>query len=492
MEITDLTPAEARVWDAFPRGEGVDFRESPDEPSGDGAAWGPERTVRADVLRALLLSVPPQEDRVAGLKLYGAKIVGKLDLKYAVVDHPIRLRACWFERKPMMYGAQMRAVVLSDSTLPGLTAATLRVDVVLRLSGCTVDGPVRLAGARITGGLFLQNAVVRRGSLPDEADEAPLQLNHAEIATDVIADGLTVHGEFRLNGAGVGGQVMLDRARLLNPGGIALHAETLSVGTDLRGHRLQAQGMVNLTGARIPGQLILSRSRLSNPDGVALRASSCVIGEFWLRKAVAPIDGIVNLRRSQVDLLWAEPEVWPPVVRTDGLTYRVLHPHLPAEERLPLLEREEDGYLPYGYEQLAACYRTVGDETAARTVQLAKLRRHRSTQPRHSRAWGALQDGTVGYGFRPLRAAAWLLALLLTGTVAYALDPPRPLKPGEAPDFNPLFYTIDLLLPIIDFGQEAAFAPSGWHQWLSYVLIVTGWILATTTAAGISRSLRRQ
>lgn len=55
-----------------------------------------------------------------------------------------------------------------------------------------------------------------------------------------------------------------------------------------------------------------------------------------------------------------------------------------------------------------------------------------------------------------------------------------------------MFYTIDLMVPIIGFGQESAYAPSGWHQWLSYLLIVTGWVLATTTAAGVSRSLQRQ
>ncbi|MEU8778272.1 membrane-associated oxidoreductase [Streptomyces sp. NPDC048606] len=491
MEITDLTPAERRVVDAFPRGEGVDFRAGPGETSHDGASWGPERTLRAEVLRSLLIGGSAEAGRVAGLKVYGARIVGKLDLKYAVVDHPIRLRGCWFERKPMMYGAQLRAVVLGDSTLPGLTAATVRVEVVLRLSGCRIEGPVRLAGARIDGGLFLQGATVTPGDQADEVDEPPLQLNHAEIGTDIIADGLAVHGEFRLNGSTVTGQVNLDGARLINPGGIALHAETLTVGSDLRGHRLHAEGMVNLTGARIPGQLVLRRARLSNPGDVALRASSSVIGEFWLRKCPT-IDGIVNLRRAQFDMLWIEPSVWPSAVRMDGLTYRLLQPHLPAEERVPLLEREEDGYLPYAYEQLAAAYRTVGDETSARTVQLAKLRRHRRTRPRHSRVWGLLQDTTVGYGFRPMRAAGWLLALLVTGTIAYGLRPPRAMKAGEAPDFNPVFYTIDLLVPIVGFGQETAFAPSGWYQWLSYLLIVTGWILATTTAAGISRSLSRQ
>lgn len=115
-------------------------------------------------------------------------------------------------------------------------------------------------------------------------------------------------------------------------------------------------------------------------------------------------------------------------MRLDGLGYRTLAPHLPAELRLPLLEREESGYLPYAYEQLAAAYRTAGDDAAARTVQLAKLRRHRGTLSRPARFWGHLQDATVGYGFRPMRAAYWLLLLLCTGAVAFALHHPHALK----------------------------------------------------------------
>ncbi|MFF4013378.1 membrane-associated oxidoreductase [Streptomyces sp. NPDC001717] len=490
MEINELTPAERRVWDAFTRGEGVDFRESPDEEPTDGASWGPERTVRAEILQALLATSPSAPGQIAGLDVRGVRITGKLDLRYAVIDAPMRIRNCWFERAPTLFGARLRTLNLTDSVLPGLTAGTLRVEVELRMACCRITGPVRLAGAQISGGLFLQRAVI---GTPDaaEAAEPPLQINHAGIGTDVIAMELTVHGQTRINGAVVGGQINLDDARLLAPGATALHAETLTVGTDLRAMRAELSGRVNLTGARIPGQLNLAHARLANPGGVALRASSCVIGEVWLR-GCQRIEGGVNLRRSQFDLLHVPAETWPEQIRIDGLTYRTLAPHLPAEERLPALEREESGYLPYAYEQLAAAYRTVGDEAAARTVQLAKLRRHRRTLPRPARFWGLLQDATVGYGFRPLRAAGWLLALLLTGWIAYGIDQPRPLKAGEAPEFNPIFYTIDLMLPIISFGQEQAFAPTGWHQWLSYLLIVTGWVLATTTLAGVSRSLQRQ
>ncbi|MGW6056967.1 membrane-associated oxidoreductase [Streptomyces sp. NPDC055189] len=499
MEITDATPAEVRVWEAFALGEGVDFRDTRDDDPRDGASWGPERTVRAEVLRALLIDGPTRDGEIAGLKLWGARITGQLNLMYGTVEHPVRLRSCYFEETPNLYGAQVRALVLSDSVLPGLTAGTLRVELVLRITCSRITGPVRLAGAQITGAFFANGAELGVPPAPDAepapdpapAAEAVLQLNHAVIGTDVWAVGLVAHGQIRLNGATVGGQVNLDDAVLDAPGEVALHAETLSVGTDLRAMRLRARGTLNLSGARIPRHVNLAYARLSHPGGSALRASSCVIGELWLREA-APIEGAVNLRRSQLDLLHVPPDVWPGQVKLDGLAYQRLAPHLPAEQRLPLLERETAGYLPQSYEQLAAAYRTVGDEAAARTVQLARLRRHRRTLPAYARMWGHLQDVTVGYGFRPMRAAGWLLVLLLAGALAFALHHPPALKSDEAPDFNPVFYTLDLLLPIIGFGQEAAFAPQGWYQWLSYLLVATGWVLVTTVAAGITRSLSRQ
>ncbi|MFF4574397.1 membrane-associated oxidoreductase [Streptomyces sp. NPDC001410] len=489
MEITNLTPAERRVRDAFPLGEGVDFRESDDEDPAQGASWGPGRTLRAEVLRELLLDGPVREGRIAGLKVTGARITGCLDLKYGTVGHPVRLRFCHFEEAPDLYGAQVVALVLSDSVLPGLTAGSLRAEGVVRITCCRVTGPVRLQGAKLAGAFFANGARLGR---PGEVPEEPvLQLNHAEVGTDVWAPGLVAHGKVHLNGAVVRNQVNLNDAELNAPGDTALHAEVLTVGTDLHAMRLRTRGRVNLGGARIPRQLNLAYARLSNPGGRALRASSSVVGELWLREA-APIEGSVNLRRAQFDLLHVPPEVWPRQVQTDGLSYRVLTPHLPAEQRLPLLEGEPDGYLPQPYEQLTTAYRTVGDDAAARTVQLAKLRRHRRTLPPYARLWGYLQDAAVGYGFRPMRAAGWLLLLLCTGTLAFALHHPSALKPSEAPAFNPLFYTLDLLLPIIDFGQEAAFAPRGWYQWLSYLLIATGWVLATTIAAGVTRSLNRQ
>ncbi|WP_328408936.1 membrane-associated oxidoreductase [Streptomyces violaceus] len=488
MEIDDMTPAEERVWRAFSGGQDVDFRESADEDPERGADWGPERTVRAAVLRALLLSAPQEDGETAALRLGGARITGSLDLKYGDIDHAVRLSHCYFENVPVLYAARLRQLNLRDSVLPGLDAATLRVDGVLRMSDCLFDGPVRLGGAQISGALFLDRADIDALS----AGQPALQLNHVTVGDGLSAPGLRTRGGVLLTGASVAGSVDLGQARLEGSGGeVVLDAELAAVEGDVLLRGVEVYGWIGLRGARIEGRLDLSHARLSNPGDAALRASSCTIGEVWLRKS-PPMEGTLNLRRAQVDVLWLEPDVVPEEVLLDSLVYTSLTPHAPAERRLAMLRRDGEGYVPHAYEQLTAAYRRIGDDHAARQVQLAKQRRHRGTLPWYGRLWGYVQDATVGYGFRPLRAAGWLVSLLVIGSVAYALHHPQPLKADEAPQFNPVFYTLDLLLPVISFGQEGAFAPADGYQWLSYALVLTGWILATTVVTGITRTVSRQ
>ncbi|MFF3201705.1 membrane-associated oxidoreductase [Streptomyces sp. NPDC002962] len=480
MEINDLTPAEQRLWRAFATGATVDFRTQGEEN-------GPERSVRAAVLRALLLNGPREPGEIAALKVAGARVTGLLDLRYAVVDSMIRLVHCRFDESPRLVGAQLAYVSLRDSELPGLDASHTRIDGGLRLTRCRLGGQVHLSRAQISGALYLDGAEVTA----TDPTEPVLQLNQVFIDDDLCARGLRTQGLIRLDGASVTGSIDLEDAELDNPGAHVLNAESLDVGANLLGRRLRAHGRIDLRGARIPGRVDLLRSSLSNPGGTALRASSCVIGELWLREGPA-IEGRLNLRRAEVGQLQLEPEMLPDQVRLLDLTYTFLTPHEPAERRLPMLERDDGAFDPHAYEQLTAAYRRIGDDRAARVVQLAKQRRHRGTLPWYGRAWGHLQDAAVGYGFRPLRAAVWLLSLLAVGSLAYAGHHPPPLKAGEAPAFDPVFYTLDLLLPVISFGQESAFAPRGWYQTLSYVLIVLGWILATTVVAGVTRTVSRQ
>ncbi|WP_128984020.1 membrane-associated oxidoreductase [Streptomyces roseicoloratus] len=487
MDTNDLSPAELRVWHAFPRGVPVDLRTSDDEDAADGAGWGPERTVRAEVLRTLLLDGPLQETEIPALRLAGARITGPLDLAYGTIEHALHLNGCYFEETPLLLAARLRELKLKGSVLPGLSASTMHVEGTVHLSDCRFAGLVRLGGARIDAALFMDGC---RIVPPDTTEWPALRLGHATIGDNWYAPGLRVRGEVRLSGASIAGSVTLDNAVLDHSSGAALDARTLTVGSDLLMRHAQVQGWIGMRGARVPGRLDLSYARLSDPGGTALRASSCAIGELWLRKG-PPMEGALNLRRSQIDVLFLEPDVLPDEVMLNGLVYTTLTPHEPAERRLPMLHNESEGYLPHGYEQLTGAFLRVGDDHAARVVQLAKLRRHRRTLPWHGRIWGYLQEATVGYGFRPLLAGFWLLSLLAVGSVVYGLHHPPPLKPDEAPEFHPVFFTLDLLLPVISFGQEQAFAPRGWYQTLSYGLVVAGWVLATTVFAGVTRSISR-
>jgi hypothetical protein len=202
-----------------------------------------------------------------------------------------------------------------------------------------------------------------------------------------------------------------------------------------------------------------------------------------------PPAGLVELRHTRIGLLRDGRASWPAKIDLDGVTYQTMEPLLPAAQRLEWLARAP-GLPPQPYEQLAAHYRQSGDDPAARRVLHARQQRQRASGSWPSRAWSWLQDITVGYGYRPQRAAGWLAALLAVGTIAFSLRPPAPIaSPG--PHFNALIYTLDLLLPVVSFGQETAFEPRGGQQWLAYVLIVAGWTLATTAAAGFTRAMSR-
>jgi len=83
-----------------------------------------------------------------------------------------------------------------------------------------------------------------------------------------------------------------------------------------------------------------------------------------------------------------------------------------------------------------------------------------------------------------------MLAVLTAGTGYFAIAPPRAVR-DSPPDFSALAYTLDLLLPVVNLGQESAWNPLGVGQAIAYGLIVVGWILATAVVAGITRVLIR-
>ncbi|MEU2480805.1 MULTISPECIES: oxidoreductase [Streptomyces] len=374
--------------------------------------------------------------------------------------------------------------------MPGteaISAVRLTVGGDVLCTNLAVQGTFRISGATISGEFDLESA-----SLSNPGGNA-LDAYHVHVTEDfTFHPGFSAEGRIILSGATVAAAIGFCGARLNNASDIALEAVDVNVARNFDlGLGLSVNGGIKLDGSRIGTQLSFRNSTLTNPGGTALSLRLTQARETDLRTR-QPIDGTVDASHAQLGTLYDAPATWPADLRLTGTTYDALASPLTATERLDWLRRSTNGYLPQPFEQLAADYRRLGHEDEARTVLLAKQRHRRSTLPLHLRVWGYLQDATVGYGYRPLRAGLWLMALLACGALFFGAHPPAPLEAAKAPPFSAVFYTLDLLIPITAFGQETSFAPRGSGQWLAYALTAAGWILATTAATGISRAISRQ
>lgn len=395
---------------------------------------------------------------VGEIRLVGANLKANLSLPGAVLSNPGEV-----------------ALNLAGAVLSSCDAARL---------SCT--GQIAFTGARITGDLDLRSTQLTA----DEAHPA-LLVERASIDGRLQLSGLRARGEVSLRTARVGLRVLLQDATLENPGRVALRLARAQVGADVFCDGMTADGTVRVADAVIGGELSLSQARLSNAGGIVLEAGGLHAGRLRMNTA-EPVRGLVDLSHAQIDVLRDDPVCWPDQLSLDGLTYQALEPRLPARRRLDWLQRDPKGHQTQPYEQLAAHYTAIGQPGQARVVMYARERAQRKAMPRLARTWSLLQDITVGYGYRPSRAVAWLAVLLAIGSITFAHHHPAALVHGQAPHFNAVIYTLDLLLPVVDLGQKHAFNPAGAEQWLSYLLIAAGWVLVSTVAAGAARVLTRR
>lgn len=401
----------------------------------------------------------------------GARLAGEVCLRHAVIGGGLYLAGAVVANPG---GTAVRA--------PRLEAAKG----VFLGRGFTADGEVNLAHARVGRHVFLDGAVLRN------AGGNAFRAEGCAVDGDIDARGLDAAGTVELADARVGGAVRFEAATLSAPGGRALHASGIHVGTVLNlCEGFTARGRIALTSARMGSRLCLNRGSVDAPGAMALRCWRASAPELVLSTA-APIQGRVSLQYASFGIIRDDPATWPAELLLNGLAYDILDPALPAGRRLDWLSRDPDGNPPQPYQQLAANYRSVGGDSDARLILLARQKARRSVLPWYARAWGTVQDITVGYGYRPTRAALWLAALLALGTIVFAIAPPEPFTGTQVPAFNPLIYTLNLLLPVVDFGQARAYDPQGPEQWFSYILIAAGWTLATAVAAGIIRVLQRE
>jgi hypothetical protein len=261
---TVLWLAEQEMRSAAKAGTLVDKSEGSPDPS-QGQGWGRERTVRATVLRHLLVE---KEWPVAswGVRLRGVRISGFLDLKAATLRCPLCLDGCYFDagERICLEDARGSLIELTDCELPGISAGMLRVRT-LKLSRSRLRGPLLLGAAHIAGQLVCRGT---RLIARDAAGNA-LVADELRVGSVFLDQEFEAAGAIRLHSADISGQLLCSGAQLKGHDGDddSLVADRIKVGGDLfLDDRFSTAGGVRLLGADIAGQLNCQRASL-NAEG---------------------------------------------------------------------------------------------------------------------------------------------------------------------------------------------------------------------------------
>jgi hypothetical protein len=254
----DLSQAELRLLKAAAKGAIACCGPSrqDDDPGDDPAKadqWGPEREVRAELIRWLCVdssargAVDPR-----GIQVLGARIAGRLDLGFVHVPFPLALLRCRLTEPAILTSAHLPALNLRGSRVQSILADGAHVEGdVLLTNSFTAEGEVRLLDAQVGGSLECDGGIFKNpGGVTLNADRLNVK------GSVFLREGFNAEGEVRLLSAAIGGSLDCDGGIFNNPAGGALSAEGANIaGSVFLRRGFSSEGEVRLSGTHIRGSL---------------------------------------------------------------------------------------------------------------------------------------------------------------------------------------------------------------------------------------------
>lgn len=462
------------------------------------------------------------------VRLVGAKVQGQLSCRGARIENP-KTDKC--------------------STGYALSADRLTVGGSVMLDrGFNAIGQVRLLGANISGQLDCG------GSVLVSKEYCSLCADGIWVGGDVFLNEWSapckpIHrfvslGSIRLIRGKIGGQLSLRGATLDNEGGVSLVADGLGVdgavfldeGFSVRGdldftsavlrdhmrvHGAKINGRLLLTHATVAEQLTLQQSEIKL---IGLSHASVTVldddAQSWPKAGNVNLDGFVYerlenppttawnfFRRSWLEFSGWLNKHWSRVPPAKGPPIKVQS----LDWRIEWLRRQ-GRYFPQPYEQLIRTLRVAGHESEARRVAVEKQADLRKCGDLWWWPWRKnwFLGLTLEHGYSPLRPAiAALIAIPLfwwAYSVGFAYDALLPVTDQmlvtggvdqQEPHFSAFMYSVDAFVPLIDFGQEGAWRPTGDGGWGWFVTVCywieigLGWIVSSLLVLGLSRVIRQ-
>jgi hypothetical protein len=268
-----LTPLEQVMVDHAAVGEPVDLDSGVGVPD-DVRAWEPSRTIRASVLRHLLIEEEwPVHSQ--GIALSRIRVSGDLRLSFATIRSPVILDRCYMDAV-ILSGATASLISLTDCRLGSLTGALLTVQGV-NLSCSTFGGPVSLRDAKV--GYLTCEEITLSGR---DTNGNSLVADQLRVAGSASFSKSISDGAVRLPGAVIGGQLICSGFELkgCDVDSNALFADRIKIqGGAYLDQGFSAAGAVRLHGADV-AVLNCNGAHLARSDrnGNALVADGIRVG----------------------------------------------------------------------------------------------------------------------------------------------------------------------------------------------------------------------
>ena len=466
-----------------------------------------ERRLSADFLQRL---IDGSHEALCGpLRIRGATVSGPVRTPLGVREGSraaVQFRDCRFDSPVDLSGAEFLILQFVDCTLPAFIGSSLSVSADLELTGSRFTGvtnyeselsdvgscSIHLMHARIGGKLDLSSSEKQRfsavgtirldgsrvdgdvslaGATLDGRGEPALSARSAVVGSNVE---LRPAGDRRFEAQGaiifaaaeIAGDLNCEGARLVNPGGRAMHCEDLEVesvflikSTELNAP-FEARGRLNFLTAVINGSFFMTNARLTpGPDyqGVLRKGGPIVInlqqarisnalafsnigeappdGDASLDTEPAPLNGWFLMTGTQMTAIIDDVDTgWPGAgyLDIDGAMYSDIR-HMGdgdlTTRSISWLKRQyangtpdRRSFRPQPYEQLTRVLRDSGRTVEANAIAVEKIRMRLAA--RIDRPWARFFPNLLmlvsNYGYSTSRAVMSFLVFLLLGTGIYA------------------------------------------------------------------------
>ena len=271
---------------------------SEDLPEPDEKTPRPE--IRPDFLR--WLATDPEAAKQIdpkGVRVYGATIPGKLDLRECHVNPALMFFRCDFQSEINLESAETRCIYILDSSLAeGIHAEDVIIHGSFYLQRIHSEGEILLLGARIEGVLHCSGAKLK-------ATGNALSADGARIDGGVFLNkGFDSEGAIRLLGAEITGNLDCDGAKLKAKGDALIVANAKIEGNVFIKGGFESEGGICLLGAEITGQLVCTGAKLKAQGNALILESAKIGGSVFLTDGFMSM-GMIRLSGAEItgDLL---------------------------------------------------------------------------------------------------------------------------------------------------------------------------------------------